>query len=94
MNINLIKTINNYKDYNYFYKNLNKLVLYKSNFTTFSSILKITIIKFNLKILLINKAISITNKYKIERIKKNLVFKNRIFSDNCKYFKYILEVAY
>ncbi|TDZ31304.1 hypothetical protein C8034_v007708 [Colletotrichum sidae] len=84
MNINLIKTINNYKDYNYFYKNLNKLVLYKNNFTTLSSSFKITITKFNLKILLVDKAISIAKKNKIKRIKKNLVSKSRIFSNNPK----------
>ncbi|TDZ73472.1 hypothetical protein C8034_v004993 [Colletotrichum sidae] len=94
ININLIETINNYKDYNYFYKGLNKLVLYKSNFTTFSSFLKIVIVKFNFKILLIDKAISIAKKYKIERIKRNLVFKSRVFSNNSKYFKYILEITY
>ncbi|TEA10575.1 hypothetical protein C8034_v009357 [Colletotrichum sidae] len=94
MNINLIKTINNYKDYSYFYKGLNKLVLYKSNFTTLSSFLKIIIVKFNFKVLLINKVISITKKYKIERIKKNLILKSRIFSNNFEYFKYILEVVY
>ncbi|TDZ27484.1 hypothetical protein C8035_v006513 [Colletotrichum spinosum] len=55
ININLIKTINNYKDYKYFYKTLNKLVLYKSNFTTLSSLLKIAIVKSNLKILLVGK---------------------------------------
>ncbi|TDZ95171.1 hypothetical protein C8034_v003200 [Colletotrichum sidae] len=94
ININLIKTINNYKDYSYFYKNLNKLVFYKSNFTTLSSLLKIAIVKFSFEILLIDKAISITKKYKIKRIKKNLILKSRIFSNNSTYFKYILEVAY
>ncbi|TEA10512.1 hypothetical protein C8034_v009492 [Colletotrichum sidae] len=94
MNINLIKAINNYKNYNYFYKSLNKLVLYKSDFTTFSSFLKIVITKFSLEKLLIDKTINITKKYKIKRIKKNLIFKSRIFSNNSKYFKYISEVAY
>ncbi|TDZ29453.1 hypothetical protein C8034_v008055, partial [Colletotrichum sidae] len=94
ININLIKTINNYKDYSYLYKSLNKLVLYKGNFTTFSSLFKITIVKFNFKIILIDKVISIAKKYNIERIKKNLVFKSRIFSNNSKYFKYILKITY
>ncbi|TDZ77652.1 hypothetical protein C8034_v004550 [Colletotrichum sidae] len=94
MNIDIIKAIDNYKDYSYFYKGLNKLVLYKSNFTILSSFLKIVIIKFNFKILLVDKAISITKKYKIKRIKKNLVFKSRVFSNNSEYFKYILKVAY
>ncbi|TDZ46943.1 hypothetical protein C8034_v006438 [Colletotrichum sidae] len=69
MNINLIKAINNCEDYSYFYKSLNKLVLYKDNFTTLPSFYKIAIAKFNLKILLVDKAISIAKKYKIERIK-------------------------
>ncbi|TDZ28721.1 hypothetical protein C8035_v009080 [Colletotrichum spinosum] len=89
-----MKTINDYKDYSYFYKNLNKLVLYKSNFTIFSRLLKVTIAKFNLKILLVDKAINITKKHKIKRMKRNLIFKSRIFNNNSTYFKYILEVAY
>ncbi|TDZ28263.1 hypothetical protein C8035_v000738 [Colletotrichum spinosum] len=93
-NINVIKTINNYKNYSYFYKNLNKLILYKGNFTTHSRPLKEAIVKFNFKILLIDKTISITRKYKMQRIKKNLIHKSRIFSTNSKYFKHILEVAY
>ncbi|TDZ28971.1 hypothetical protein C8035_v007693 [Colletotrichum spinosum] len=92
--IHLIKTINNYKDYNYSYKDLNKLVLYKNNFTTFSSFLKIIIAKFNFGILLIDKVINIIKKYKTERIKNNLIPKSRIFNNNSKYFKYILKVAY
>ncbi|TEA05988.1 hypothetical protein C8034_v001467 [Colletotrichum sidae] len=87
ININLIKTINNYKDYSYFYKSLNKLILYKSNFIILSNLLKKTIVKFNFKILLIDKVISIAKKYKIERIKKNLILKSRVFSNNSKYFK-------
>ncbi|TEA01992.1 hypothetical protein C8034_v002403 [Colletotrichum sidae] len=70
MNINLIKVINNYKNYNYFYESLNKLVLYKGNFTTFPSFFKIAIAKFSLEISLVDKAISITNKYKIKEIKR------------------------
>ncbi|TDZ46065.1 hypothetical protein C8034_v006560 [Colletotrichum sidae] len=93
MNINLIKVINNYKNYNYLYKSLKGLVLYKSNFTIFSSFFKIVIAIFNFNILLEDKAISRTKK-KIKVIKKNLVFKSRVFKDNSKYFKYILEVAY
>ncbi|TDZ73295.1 hypothetical protein C8034_v005026 [Colletotrichum sidae] len=94
MNINLIKTIDNYKNYSYFYKNLNKLVIYKGNFTILSSFLKVIITKFSFEILLVDKVISITKKYKIERIKKNLILKGRVFSNNSKYFEYILEVAY
>ncbi|TEA10813.1 hypothetical protein C8034_v008535 [Colletotrichum sidae] len=47
MNINLIKVVNNYKNYNYFYKSLKGLVLYKSNFTTLFSFFKIAITIFN-----------------------------------------------
>ncbi|TDZ54002.1 hypothetical protein C8034_v006043 [Colletotrichum sidae] len=94
MNINLIKVINNYKNYNYLYKNLKELVLYKSNFTILSSLLKIIITIFNFNISLEDKAISRTKNNKIKIIKKNLILKSRIFKDNSKYFKYILEVAY
>ncbi|TDZ27610.1 hypothetical protein C8035_v005012 [Colletotrichum spinosum] len=93
MNINLVKTINNYKDYSWLYKGLNKLVLYKNNFTTFPSLLKVTIAKFNLNILLVDKAISIIKKYKIKKMKKNLTPKNRIFNNNSKYFENILEIT-
>ncbi|TDZ27591.1 hypothetical protein C8035_v005185 [Colletotrichum spinosum] len=86
--------MNNYKNYSYFYKGLNKLVLYKGDFITLPSLLKVAIARFSFKILLIDKAISITKKHKIKRIKKNLILKSRIFSNNSKYFKYILEVAY
>ncbi|TEA03232.1 hypothetical protein C8034_v002250 [Colletotrichum sidae] len=51
-NINFIKVINNYKNYNYFYKSLEELTLHKGNFTTLSSPLKITIAIFSLNILL------------------------------------------
>ncbi|TEA09892.1 hypothetical protein C8034_v011488 [Colletotrichum sidae] len=88
-----MKIINNYKNYNYSYKSLKELVLYKSNFTTFSSPLKIVIIIFNINILLEDKTISRIKKNKIKVIKKNLALKSRIFKDNSKYFKYILEVA-
>ncbi|TDZ41150.1 hypothetical protein C8034_v006822 [Colletotrichum sidae] len=54
MNIDFIKAVNNDKNYNYFYKSLKKLVLYKSNFTTFSSLFKVVIIIFNFNILLEN----------------------------------------
>ncbi|TEA10226.1 hypothetical protein C8034_v010224 [Colletotrichum sidae] len=89
-----MKAINNYKNYNYFYKTLNKLVIYESNFIIFSSFLEITIIKFSFKILLIDKTTSITKKYKSKKVKKNLISKNEIFSNKSKYFKYILEITY
>ncbi|TEA06071.1 hypothetical protein C8034_v001150 [Colletotrichum sidae] len=94
MNINFIKVVNNYKNYNYFDKSLKGLVLYKDNFTTLSSPFKIAIITFNFNILLEDKAISKAKENKIKVIKKNLVFKSRMFKDNSKYFKYILEVVY
>ncbi|TEA03255.1 hypothetical protein C8034_v001915 [Colletotrichum sidae] len=94
MNINLIKVINNYKNYNYFYKGLKELALYKSDFTILSSLLKIAIAIFSFNILLEDKAISRIKKNKIKVIKKNLVSKYRILKNNSKYFKYILEVAY
>ncbi|TEA10237.1 hypothetical protein C8034_v010229 [Colletotrichum sidae] len=75
--------MNNYKDYSYFYKNLNKLVLYKNDFTIFFSLLEVIIAKFSLEILLVDKAISIAKKYKIERI-KNLAPKSKVFSNNPK----------
>ncbi|TDZ28076.1 hypothetical protein C8035_v002407 [Colletotrichum spinosum] len=93
MNIDFIKIINNYKNYNYFYKSLKELVLYKGNFTTLSSSFKIIIAIFSFNILLEDKAISRIKKNKIKVIKKNLVPKSRIFKNNSKYFKYILEVA-
>ncbi|TEA09974.1 hypothetical protein C8034_v011061 [Colletotrichum sidae] len=93
MNINLIKVVNNYKKYNYFYKSLKGLVLYKSNFTILPSLLKITIVIFNLNILLEDESISRTKKNKVKVIRKNFVFKSRIFKDNSKYFEYILEVT-
>ncbi|TDZ74743.1 hypothetical protein C8034_v004819 [Colletotrichum sidae] len=94
ININLIRVINNYKNYNYFYKNLKRLTIYKSNFTILSSSFKVIIIIFNLNILLEDKAISRTKKNKIKIIKKNLIPKSKVFKDNSKYFKYILEVVY
>ncbi|TDZ27585.1 hypothetical protein C8035_v005325 [Colletotrichum spinosum] len=94
MNINLIKTINNHKTYSCLYKAFNKLVLYKGNFITFFNFLIVAIVKFNLKILLVDKAISIAKKYKIKRIKKNLASKGKVFSNSSKYFKYIFGVAY
>ncbi|TDZ27584.1 hypothetical protein C8035_v005330 [Colletotrichum spinosum] len=51
MNIDFIKIINNYKNYNYFYKNLKELVLYIGDFTTLPSFFKITLAIFNLSIL-------------------------------------------
>ncbi|TDZ86555.1 hypothetical protein C8034_v003828 [Colletotrichum sidae] len=81
MNINLIKIINNHKNYNYFYKGLKELALYKDNFTTFSNPLKIVITTFSLNILLEDKAVSRAKKNKIKIIKKkiisNLIFKFR-----------------
>ncbi|TDZ86941.1 hypothetical protein C8034_v003769 [Colletotrichum sidae] len=62
MNINLIKVINNYKNYNYFYKSLKKLVLYKSDFMILSSLFKVAIIIFSFNILLEDEAISRTKK--------------------------------
>ncbi|TDZ28815.1 hypothetical protein C8035_v007795 [Colletotrichum spinosum] len=94
ININLIKAINNYKNYSSFNESLNKLALYKSDFTTLFSFFKMVIIKFSFKILLVDKAISTTKKYKNKRIKKTLTPKSKIFSNTSKYFKYILEVAY
>ncbi|TEA10080.1 hypothetical protein C8034_v010795 [Colletotrichum sidae] len=93
MNINLIKIVNNYKNYNYFYKSLKRLALYKSNFTTLFSPLKVTRIIFNFNILLEDKIISRT-KRKNKVTKKNLASKSRMFKDNPKYVEYILEVAY
>ncbi|TDZ29480.1 hypothetical protein C8035_v005597 [Colletotrichum spinosum] len=48
---------------------------------------------FSLNILLENKAISKAEKNKIKIIKKNLILKSKVFEDNSRYFKYILEVA-
>ncbi|TDZ29554.1 hypothetical protein C8035_v005015 [Colletotrichum spinosum] len=93
ININLIKVVNNYRNYNYFYKSLKRLVLYKSDFTTLASFYKIIIIIFSFNVLLEDEAISRTKK-KTKVIKKNLVPKTRIFKDNSKYFKFMLEVAY
>ncbi|TDZ29259.1 hypothetical protein C8035_v006383 [Colletotrichum spinosum] len=93
INIEIIKIINNYKDYNYFYKALNKLVLHKGNFIPFLSPLRIVKNEFNFEMLLKDKVIHITKKYKNKQIKKNLIFKRKIFSNNSNYFKYILEVA-
>ncbi|TDZ28617.1 hypothetical protein C8035_v011219 [Colletotrichum spinosum] len=93
--MSLLKTdINNYKNYSYFYKSLNKLVLYKGNFTIFPSLFEIVILKLSFKILVVDKIISIIKSYKVKRIKTNLASKSRIFSNNSKYFKYILEVVY
>ncbi|TDZ29544.1 hypothetical protein C8034_v008069 [Colletotrichum sidae] len=94
MNINLIKIINNYKNYNYFYKSLKKLVLYKGNFTILPSLLKVVIVIFSLNRLLEDKAVSKPKKFKIKVIKNNLIPKSKVFKDKSKYFKYILEVAY
>ncbi|TDZ28648.1 hypothetical protein C8035_v010355 [Colletotrichum spinosum] len=58
ININLIKVINNYKRYNYFYKSLKRLILYKGDFTTLSNLFKIAIAIYNLNILSEAKAIS------------------------------------
>ncbi|TDZ27487.1 hypothetical protein C8034_v010550 [Colletotrichum sidae] len=66
ININLIKVVNNYKNYNYLYKGLKELVLYKGNFTTLSSPFKIAITIFSFNISLEDEAIS--------RAKKNTSF--------------------
>ncbi|TDZ28102.1 hypothetical protein C8035_v001993 [Colletotrichum spinosum] len=66
IHINVIKTINNYKNYSYFYKRLKKLVLYKGNFTTLSSPLKVVITIFSFNILLEDKAISRATKVKFK----------------------------
>ncbi|TEA10698.1 hypothetical protein C8034_v008974 [Colletotrichum sidae] len=61
-----MKVINNYKNYNYFYKSLKELVLYKGNFTILSSPLKIAITIFNLYILLEDKVINRAEKTKLK----------------------------
>ncbi|TDZ27502.1 hypothetical protein C8035_v005767 [Colletotrichum spinosum] len=68
INFNFIKIINNYNTYSYSYKSLNKLLLYKDNFTTLPSFFKIVIVKFSLKILLVDKAINIAKKHKVKII--------------------------
>ncbi|TDZ28635.1 hypothetical protein C8035_v010982 [Colletotrichum spinosum] len=50
--INFIKTINNYRDYSYFYKGLNKLVLYESDLAALSGSRKVAIAKFGLEIII------------------------------------------
>ncbi|TEA10113.1 hypothetical protein C8034_v010607 [Colletotrichum sidae] len=57
ISINIIKVINNYKNYNYFYKSLKELALYNSNFTSLSNLFKIVIIIFSFNILLKDEAI-------------------------------------
>ncbi|TDZ89679.1 hypothetical protein C8034_v003646 [Colletotrichum sidae] len=49
--------MNNYEDYSYFYRGLNKLILYKSNLTILFSLFKIVIIKLDFLILLIDEII-------------------------------------
>ncbi|TEA10635.1 hypothetical protein C8034_v009287 [Colletotrichum sidae] len=46
ININFIKIIDNYKNYSYFYKDFKRLVLYKCNFSTLSTLVKIIITLF------------------------------------------------
>ncbi|TDZ27990.1 hypothetical protein C8035_v003512 [Colletotrichum spinosum] len=58
INITLIKAINNHKNYNQFYKKLKELVLYKDNFTTLFSPLKVVIIILYFNISLEDDAIS------------------------------------
>ncbi|TEA03269.1 hypothetical protein C8034_v001797 [Colletotrichum sidae] len=53
-----MKIINNYKDFIYFYKSLEKLALYKGNFSIFSSFILITITIYSFSILIENEAIS------------------------------------
>ncbi|TDZ27566.1 hypothetical protein C8035_v005596 [Colletotrichum spinosum] len=89
-----MKVVNNYKNYNYLYETLKELVLYKGNFTTLPSYLKVTIAIFSFNILLEDKTISRTKENRIKIIKKNLIPKSRVFKDNPKYFKYISAVAY
>ncbi|TDZ99542.1 hypothetical protein C8034_v003116 [Colletotrichum sidae] len=90
MKFNLIKIINNYKNYNYFYKSPKKLVLYKSNFIDLLSSFIMTIIIFSLNILLENEVTSSTKRYRIKVIRRNLVFKIEVFKDNSKDLRYIL----
>ncbi|TDZ49848.1 hypothetical protein C8034_v006279 [Colletotrichum sidae] len=52
MNIDFVKVVNNYKNYNYFYEGLKGLALYNSDFTTLSSPLKVAIVIFSFNILL------------------------------------------
>ncbi|TEA10803.1 hypothetical protein C8034_v008360 [Colletotrichum sidae] len=68
-----MKVVNNYKDYNYFYKSLKGLILYKSNFTTLPNILKGIIAICSLNIVLEDKTMSRVRK-EIKVIKKNLTF--------------------
>ncbi|TDZ91750.1 hypothetical protein C8034_v003410 [Colletotrichum sidae] len=82
ININLIKVINNYKNYNYFYKGLKGLALYKDDFIILSSPLKVIIATFSLNILLEDKVVSRVKKNKIKVIKKNLASKSRMFKNN------------
>ncbi|TDZ29705.1 hypothetical protein C8035_v004252 [Colletotrichum spinosum] len=49
MNISFMKSAGKYKNYRYFYKGLKGLVLYKSNFITFSSLFQVVIAIFTLK---------------------------------------------
>ncbi|TDZ78944.1 hypothetical protein C8034_v004146 [Colletotrichum sidae] len=76
----------NYKNYNYFYKSLKGLILYKNSYTTFSSFLKIIITISSVYILLRDKTISRTKKNNIKVIKKNLAPKSKVFKDNFEYF--------
>ncbi|TDZ29239.1 hypothetical protein C8035_v006392 [Colletotrichum spinosum] len=50
MNIDFIKLIDNYKNYNSFHKGLKGLFLYKNNFTILSSLFKIIMVIFNFNI--------------------------------------------
>ncbi|TEA05978.1 hypothetical protein C8034_v001552 [Colletotrichum sidae] len=68
MNINLIKAIDNCEDYSCFYKDLNKLVLYKGDFITLSSPLKVAVAKFGLEILNIIIRALYVNIYRISLI--------------------------
>ncbi|TDZ67898.1 hypothetical protein C8034_v005132 [Colletotrichum sidae] len=66
INNDLIKVVDNYKNYNYLYKNLEKLALYKDDFTTLSSLFKIAIAIFSLNILLEDEAVSKLKKIKLK----------------------------
>ncbi|TEA10669.1 hypothetical protein C8034_v009060 [Colletotrichum sidae] len=66
--MNFIRIINNYKNCNYFYKGLKRLISYESNFTTFLNSFKMIIIIFNFTILLENKTMNRTRKRRKKQI--------------------------
>ncbi|TEA10034.1 hypothetical protein C8034_v010968 [Colletotrichum sidae] len=83
----------NYKNYRFSYKSLKKLMLYESNFTIFPSSFEIIIVIFNLTYYKMIK-LSVKQKRNPQITKKNLILQNKVFENNLKYFKYILEGAY